>query len=114
MRTPPPANFVKSRSFRCVLLLILLVHFAALTSWAQVDKATINGIVTDQSGAVIPGVNVTVTSADTGARFTGKSNDAGVYRVSGLPVGTYSLIGEKGGFKRLERSGLPPSHSAGG
>jgi len=107
MRTPPPANFVKSRSFRCVLLLILLVHFAALTSWAQVDKATINGIVTDQSGAVIPGVNVTVTSADTGARFTGKSNDAGVYRVSGLPVGTYSLIGEKGGFKRLDRSGLP-------
>jgi hypothetical protein len=74
--------------------------------WAQVDKATISGTVTDQSGAVIVGVSVTVTNVDTGARYTGESNAVGIYRVSGLPVGTYSLEYEKDGFKKLTRSGL--------
>src|SRR5579864_7471198 len=74
---------------------------------AQVDKATINGTITDQSGAVMPGVIVTVTSAETGAHYTGKSNEAGIYRISALPVGTYSLESEKNGFKKLTRSGLP-------
>src|SRR5579864_4223690 len=83
-------------------LSILLAGFLQ----AQVDKATVNGTVTDQSGAVIPGVTVIVTSVETGARYVGKSNEAGIYRVSGLPVGTYSLDGEKNGFKKLTRSGL--------
>src|SRR5215469_1182181 len=74
---------------------------------AQVDKATINGTITDQSGAVIAGVGVIVTSVETGAHYAGKSNEAGIYRVSGLPVGTYSLECEKNGFKKLARSGLP-------
>ena len=73
---------------------------------AQVDKATINGTITDQSGAVIPGVVVTVTSGESGARYTGRSNEAGIYRVSGLPIGTYSLESDKNGFKRVTRSGL--------
>ena len=74
--------------------------------WAQVDKATITGTVTDPSGAVIVGVNVTVTSVDTGVRYTGESNDVGVYRVPALPVGTYSIEYEKTGFKKLTQSGL--------
>lgn len=73
---------------------------------AQVDKATISGTVTDQSGAVIVGASVMVTNVDTGARYTRESNAAGIYRVSGLPVGTYSLEYEKNGFKKLTRSGL--------
>jgi hypothetical protein len=73
---------------------------------AQVDKATINGTVTDQSGAVMVGVKVTVTNSETGARDTGESNAVGIYRVSGLPVGTYSVEYAKDGFKKLMRSGL--------
>jgi hypothetical protein len=74
--------------------------------WAQVDKATTTGTVTDPSGAAMVGVRVTVTNVDTGARYTGESNAAGIYRVSGLPVGTYSLEYEKDGFKKLTRSSL--------
>jgi hypothetical protein len=74
--------------------------------WAQVDKATTTGTVTDPSGAAMVGVRVTVTNVDTGARYTGESNAVGIYRVSGLPVGTYSLEYERDGFKKLTRSGL--------
>lgn len=74
--------------------------------WAQVDKATTTGTVTDPSGAAMVGVRVTVTNVDTGARYTGESNEAGIYRVPGLSVGTYSLEYEKDGFKKLTRSSL--------
>src|SRR5438477_5630925 len=73
---------------------------------AQVDKATINGTVTDQSGAVIAGASVIVTSIETGTHYTGKSNETGIYRVSGLPVGTYTVECDKSGFKKMTRSGL--------
>ena len=90
-------------AFPALLTMLLL---AALSASAQVDKATINGAVTDQSGAVIVGATVTVTNMETGARFTGQSNEAGIYRVSALPVGTYSIEYQKSGFKKLIRSGL--------
>jgi len=93
------------RLIRCTSWFALSVLLTGFLQ-AQVDKATINGTITDQSGAVITGVNVVVTNVETGARYAGKSNEAGIYRVSGLPVGTYSLDGEKNGFKKLTRSGL--------
>jgi Carboxypeptidase regulatory-like domain len=83
-------------------LFVLLTGFLQ----AQVDKATVNGTITDQSGAMIPGVTVVVTGVETGARYLGKSNRAGIYRVSGLPVGTYSLETNKSGFKKEIRAGL--------
>ena len=86
--------------------LAVFVLFTGLLQ-AQVDKATIIGTIIDPSGAVIVGASVTVTSVETGARYTGESNAAGIYRVSGLPIGTYSLEYEKNGFKKLTRSGLP-------
>jgi hypothetical protein len=88
------------------LSLVALLSIVSLPAWAQVDKATITGTVTDQSGAVIVGANVTVKNVDTGVHYTGVSNDAGIYRVPGLPVGTYSMEYEKDGFKKLERTGL--------
>lgn len=87
-----------------VVLVLTLLFGGALC--AQVDKATINGTVTDESGAVVPNVRVTGTNVDTGIRYTGESNDAGIYRVAGLPVGNYSLEFEKSGFKKLSRTGL--------
>jgi hypothetical protein len=90
---------------RWAVWLVLPLLFTGLLP-AQVDKATINGTVTDQSGAVIVGVSVTVTNVDTGVRYTGESNAVGIYRVSGLPIGTYSVEYEKSGFKKLTRSGL--------
>src|SRR5438552_5003550 len=101
-----PASLTKVCGFSRALLFILLLQLAAVTLWAQVDKATINGTVTDPSGAVIVGASVTVTNMETGTRFTGESNGAGIYRVSALPVGTYSIEYQKDGFKKVVRSGL--------
>src|SRR5437763_2263778 len=100
------ANLQRATRCACSPLLIITICLAALSASAQVDKATINGSVTDPSGAVIVGASVTVTNIETGARFTGESNEAGIYRVSALPVGTYSIEYQKSGFKKLIRSGL--------
>lgn len=74
--------------------------------WAQVDKATIAGTILDQSGAAIVGAKVNVVNVDTGVVYPGESNEAGIYRISALPVGNYSVTYEKTGFKKAARSGL--------
>jgi hypothetical protein len=85
---------------------VLPLFFFTGILWSQVDKATINGSVTDPSGAFIVGASVTVTNVETGALFTGESNEAGIYRVSALPVGKYAIEYAKNGFKKALRSGL--------
>ena len=74
--------------------------------WAQIDKGTVNGTVTDQSGAVIPGVQVSATNVDTGVQYPGVTNSVGIYQIRGLSIGHYSLRFEKSGFKRLDSTGL--------
>src|SRR6266478_5484612 len=86
------------------LLIILLL--ATLSSHAQVDKATINGTVTDQSGAVISDVKVTATNTETGVNYSGTSNGAGIYQILALPVGHYSVHFTRQGFKGVDRTGL--------
>lgn len=83
---------------------ILLASGAAL--FAQLDRGTITGTVTDPSGAVIPGVNVTVRSVATGATYTTSSSDAGQYTQPNLPAGAYQVTFNAQGFKRLVRSGI--------
>ena len=88
-----------------VLWFVLPMLLAGMLQ-AQVDKATITGTVSDQSGAVIVGVKVTATNTDTGVRYTSESNEAGIYRVPALPIGTYSVDFEKSDFKKVTRKGL--------
>src|SRR5216684_5068668 len=87
-----------------VVLMLILFFGGAL--YAQVDKATISGTVTDESGGVVSDVQVTATHVETGTRSVGRSNEAGIYRVVGLPVGDYLLEFEKVGFKKVSRTGL--------
>ncbi len=85
---------------------LALTVFLTGVLWGQIGKATINGTVTDQSGAVIVDVRVTATNIDTGVTYTGISNSVGIYQIHPLPIGNYSLKFEKEGFKSLERPGL--------
>ncbi|HWT65573.1 MAG TPA: carboxypeptidase-like regulatory domain-containing protein, partial [Terracidiphilus sp.] len=92
--------------------LFLLLVCAATVSWGQVDRGSISGLVTDATGAVIPGVAVTVTEIETGVNYKGDvSNEQGVYRVLNLPVGTYSLVFARDGFKSYARGGVTVSMS---
>jgi hypothetical protein len=74
--------------------------------WAQADRGAITGTVTDPSGAVIPGVQVTATNVDTKVQTTTTTNEVGLYTVLNLPIGKYSVTFMKQGFKTYDRSGI--------
>jgi hypothetical protein len=88
------------RAVRIGLVLGVLAALSGLTmpAWSQEVTASITGTVTDPSGAAVQGATVTATSQERGLTYTGTTNDAGLYRVAQLPVGTYSLKVEKSGF----------------
>jgi len=93
---------------------IVFVLAAPWQAQAQVLKGQILGTVTDQSGAVVPGVKVTITETRTNIVKTGDTNDAGNYFFVNLDPGDYRVEVEKTGFSKSLRSGvdLPPNTTA--
>jgi hypothetical protein len=87
-------------------LLALLVASAPAFAQSQAINGTIEGTVVDTSGAVLPGVNVTITNTDTGATRSVVTNESGVYRAPLLSLGTYRVTAELSGFKRFEQKGI--------
>ena len=73
---------------------------------AQITTATIVGAITDETGALIPGVTVTVRNEDTGLSRNAISDDSGRYLAPRLPVGTYEVSAELTGFKRVVISNI--------
>jgi hypothetical protein len=67
--------------------------------WAQINTGTIVGTVTDPTGAVIPGVEVTVTNQETEVATTLITSDEGLYIASALRPGLYTVRAEMTGFK---------------
>src|SRR5260370_21748970 len=83
----------------------LLLAFAGVVV-AQLDSASLNGTVTDPTGAVVPAAKVSAQQSGTGLEFTAESNGSGGYSLVGLPIGEYSVSVEKEGFQTTVRSGL--------
>ena len=81
------------------LLLLALGFFAPAVAFAQTGAASLTGIVTDDSGAAVPGATVTATNQATNVEYTAVSNDAGNYTVTSLPVGSYVVKAELSRFK---------------
>src|ERR1700704_1834318 len=79
--------------------LTLLLAALALPSFAQKTTATIRGTVTDASGSVGPGANVTEKSEGAGFPRPAVTNSSGVYTFAELPVGTYTVEVSLSGFK---------------
>jgi hypothetical protein len=81
---------------------------SAPATYAQSTAAdgSIEGTITDNSGAALPAVSVTITNDGTGVSRTIVTNDSGLYRVPLLPLGAYTVIAELQGFKKLERKGV--------
>ena len=89
--------------------LALLVMFAmcgtALTASAQF-RTSIQGVVTDPTGAVIPGATLTLTDNGTGAKQVRTSDDKGVYNFNALPSDQFNLVVTKSGFQEKDLSNL--------
>ena len=85
-------------------IILLLLSFTS--AFAQRTTAEIVGTVTDETGGVLPGVEVVITNLDTALTRSTFTNDSGNYHVRLLPVGRYSVSGELVGFKKQEISGI--------
>ena len=88
------ANFVLRLGFAALAGLVL-----STTAAAQTGLATVTGIVSDQSGGAVPGLTVTAINQATNIAYTGVTNEAGNYIITGLPIGAYVIAAELQGFK---------------
>ncbi len=94
------------RSMRKGLPLAVYAFSMSAAMGQATNSGDIRGIVTDASGAQIPGVMVTVTNLATGITKVLTTNRDGLYDTSSIVVGTYSVKFEKDGFAQFERSTL--------
>jgi hypothetical protein len=82
-----------------VLAIGLLLLLTGTGVWAQVDRATLEGTVTDPTGSVVAGAGVKIAAVDTGLSEEQKTNSKGYYRFPGLAVGKYTVTVGSTGFK---------------
>jgi outer membrane receptor protein involved in Fe transport len=84
------------------LVAVFLLH--ATAAWAQVDRATLTGIVRDPSDAVIPQAQITLTNLATNVVARAMTNNDGTYLVVNLLPGEYLVQAEMTGFQRFEQT----------
>src|SRR6202790_822291 len=96
------------KRFRSAFALVFaaLLGLAAAPAGAQTFRGTILGIVTDATGAAVPGATVTVRNVDTGLLRKTETQADGGYRVPELPIGTYDVTVEKADFQTAVTSGV--------
>ncbi|HTQ56378.1 MAG TPA: carboxypeptidase regulatory-like domain-containing protein [Bryobacteraceae bacterium] len=94
-----------SKSWTLGLLLVAVLAALCGQAWAQsLISGDIAGIISDPSGAVIPGAAVELRSLDTGAVQTSTANQNGAYRFSLLKPGRYEVVVSATGFQKGERA----------
>ena len=103
-----------------LLLMALLVFGLAATTFAQQTTGTITGRVLDEQKASVPGATVTAKNQSTGFSRSEVSDTEGIYRITGLPVGSYALSIDLSGFQAQTRTvevsvseTLPPTSTCG-
>jgi hypothetical protein len=88
-----------------VLALLATGLLNSSPAWAQ-TTATISGTISDESGAVLPGVGITVTNTETGASRALTSDERGYYTAALLAVGSYQVRAELIGFQAAVQTGI--------
>lgn len=95
---------------KCGSLTRVLCVLACIVVWLpslfaqSLTTGDIEGVVKDQSGAMVPGASVTLKSLDTGATQTGTTAQTGEYRFRLLRPGTYQVSATKAGFQKTEQN----------
>jgi len=96
----------ESAFYRKWTLWIIAVLAVSVPLLAQSVRGTMSGSVQDQSGAIVPGVSVTIKNTATGEEFTTVSNEGGAYIFPSIALGTYNLATQLTGFKKVEVQGV--------
>src|SRR2546425_11613401 len=87
----------------CMAEVLLLL--CSICVWAQ-STGSISGVITDESGAVIPGAAIVVTNTQTGVIIRGSSLEDGKFLLGSLLPGSYVVSVELMGFKRYSGSAI--------
>jgi Carboxypeptidase regulatory-like domain len=92
--------------YRFAPLLIILLSALISPAFAQGERGTFNGIVTDPTGAVVPNAEVIALNKETNVETRTMTTDAGVYRLPYLPTGTYKISVRASGFQTAVADGI--------
>src|SRR5215471_5438431 len=79
------------KRFRYALMTMSVILCFATAAFGQRTSGDIEGKVTDQNGAIVPNVSITVTGVSVGLSRTVQSDDQGEFRVQQIPIGTYKI-----------------------
>jgi outer membrane receptor protein involved in Fe transport len=93
-------------SVRTGLLAIALILCILHPALSQVQNASLTGLVTDPTGAVINGVEVTIKNVATNVTYSRTTDQSGYYLFPSLPVGSYTISAETPGFKKAVHNGV--------
>jgi hypothetical protein len=94
---------MSSHRWRYVLVALAFACVAAPAA-AQRQLGAIQGTITDQTGAAVPSVTVTITNKETGEVRTATTNERGIYRILSLDPGRYDIVAELAGFNKAGRN----------
>ena len=86
-----------------------VIVLCASSAHAQFDSAQISGVVQDSTGAVLPGVDVTLVNVGTRNERQTVTNEAGLYTFPNVPVGEYRINAMLSGFKPISKSNVQVS-----
>src|SRR3989475_54947 len=84
-----------------LVLVVGTILLSSSTATAQVSSGKVLGVVTDNSGGVLPGASIVVRNLGTGVTRDTVSNDRGQYEVLGVQPGRYQIDAEVSGFRRV-------------
>lgn len=87
------------RKYACVLFALACSSWLISPAYAQTDRATLEGTVTDASGAIISSANVKISAVETGLTQERTTNLNGQYRFPGIAIGEYTVSVSRDGFK---------------
>ena len=93
------------KGYSNISILFVALVFSMATLGAQ-NSGTISGTVSDETGAVLPGVEVEVVNVDTGATRVVVTNDEGRFRARDVGLGTYRVSASLPGFQTVAQSGI--------
>ena len=89
-----------------VLSLLTCCLFFTLITFAQSDRGTITGAVSDPASAVVPNATVVAKNTESGTQYQTVTTATGAYTLASLPAGTYELSVEVAGFKKFTQQGI--------
>ena len=95
-----------TRLLRVASGVVLAALYFTCAALGQTETATISGLITDDSGAVVPGVQVKLQNIERGTATSATTNNAGIYVFASVHPGQYQLTVQKPGFKQVDFLGL--------